>query len=283
LREPSTYGGLSTIAAGAALFHLIPSGSSTDLVKDITMIGMGLGGLLAIVLPESGRRAPKAPGPAISPLAVLALAGFLALFGFGSARAADLAKKAEADATSTGVINQLCDQTQCQGFYAGFSLYGEGGNADIVQNGLNGSVFAGGGMLGGNVGWESWSNGYFIAAQFDALLASTSAADTTGFAPGGFVGLLHAKLGGSMSKLFGTSPAPQGAITVPTQLQSSLMAPYLDFCTAIRQGVTQWCGGAGAQFFISKRWTADLVYDYGAPTTKVNALQVVGLQADYHF
>ena len=46
LREPSTYAGL---AAVLAVFHL-----STDsgLVHSLTMIGMGIGGLVSFVLPE---------------------------------------------------------------------------------------------------------------------------------------------------------------------------------------------------------------------------------------
>lgn len=78
LREPSTYAGLSSLAAAAALFHLIPSGAGTDLVKYVTMIGMGIGGLIAILLPEAGRGKPKLPGPRISSVAVIALALALA-------------------------------------------------------------------------------------------------------------------------------------------------------------------------------------------------------------
>lgn len=230
----------------------------------------------------------KQGGPTIRSAAVIAafIIGSLALFGVSSARAADLPNKAASlPAPLADLVNQPCTQTSCQGFYAGLSLYGEGGNAAVLQNGLSGSVFAGGGMIGGNVGWENWSNGWFIAGQFDALLESAPGSNTTGFAPGGFVGLFHVKLGGNAGNLLGTAvPAgSQGPIAIPQKLLSSLVSPYFDFCTAIRQGTTQWCGGAGAQFNIGGRWTADLIYDYGAPTTKVNALQIVGLQADYHF
>lgn len=78
LREPSTYAGLSSLAAAAALFHLIPSGAGTDLVKYVTMIGMSVGGLIAILLPEAGRAKPKLPGPPISSVAVIAVALALA-------------------------------------------------------------------------------------------------------------------------------------------------------------------------------------------------------------
>ena len=80
LREPSTYAGLSSLAAAAALFHLIPSGDGADLVKYVTMIGMGVGGLIAILMPERGRAKPKPPGPNISSAAVIAIALALASF-----------------------------------------------------------------------------------------------------------------------------------------------------------------------------------------------------------
>lgn len=73
LREPSTYAGLGTLAGAAAFFHLIPAGSGTDLVKYISMIGMGIGGLIAIFLPESARPGRRISGPSNKALAMLAL------------------------------------------------------------------------------------------------------------------------------------------------------------------------------------------------------------------
>lgn len=54
LKEPSTYAGLSSLLGLAVLAHLIPSADVSPLVHSITEIGMGLGGLLAIVLKETG-------------------------------------------------------------------------------------------------------------------------------------------------------------------------------------------------------------------------------------
>jgi hypothetical protein len=82
LREPSTYAGLSSLAAAAALFHLVPSGAGADLVKYVTMIGMGVGGLIAIALPEKGSAKPTPPGPNIGSAAVLMLAVAIAAMAF---------------------------------------------------------------------------------------------------------------------------------------------------------------------------------------------------------
>lgn len=47
LREPSTYAGLAILLAAVGHFTL-PAGA----MNDITMIGTGIGGLIAILLPE---------------------------------------------------------------------------------------------------------------------------------------------------------------------------------------------------------------------------------------
>jgi hypothetical protein len=46
LREPSTYAGLG------ALFALVNLNVDPGVIKDISMIGMGAGGLIAFLLPE---------------------------------------------------------------------------------------------------------------------------------------------------------------------------------------------------------------------------------------
>ena len=46
LREPSTYAGVAAVAA--VLLHNLDPG----VIKDITMIGTGLGGVIAIAMPE---------------------------------------------------------------------------------------------------------------------------------------------------------------------------------------------------------------------------------------
>jgi len=52
LREASTYAGLGLILGAAfALLH-VPTADVPAVVKDVMSIGMGLGGLVAVVLPE---------------------------------------------------------------------------------------------------------------------------------------------------------------------------------------------------------------------------------------
>ncbi len=101
LREPSTYAGLGAIAGAAAFFHLIPNGNSTDVVKYVTTIGMALGGLIAVLLPES-----KSGGKKPNPLG-------MGVVIFAAALAASAPQPARAQsATVTGVNAALSAQAQ---------------------------------------------------------------------------------------------------------------------------------------------------------------------------
>jgi hypothetical protein len=77
MREPSTYAGLSGLAAAAAIFGLIPSTDANELVKDITVAGMAIGGILGIVLPEASRVIGKFSKAAGAILLAIALASAL--------------------------------------------------------------------------------------------------------------------------------------------------------------------------------------------------------------
>ena len=52
LRETSTYAGLGNLLGFAVMFHFLPQDAVAPIVKDVTMIGMGLGNLVAIFLPD---------------------------------------------------------------------------------------------------------------------------------------------------------------------------------------------------------------------------------------
>ena len=71
LREPSTYAGLGIVLAA---FHF---GSVADWVSAITSIGTGVGGIIAILLPEAKLR-DKTPGPLTTSMVLFACAAAIA-------------------------------------------------------------------------------------------------------------------------------------------------------------------------------------------------------------
>lgn len=204
--------------------------------------------------------------------------GFL-LFGSGHANAQTaMPVKAPPPVVASG-----CQQLSCTDFSIGAVVNGIGGNAAILQNGINNSVFAGGGDIGLNIGWGYWDGKYFVGLDVDGLLESQSNTGISGFAGsnGGAVGIVHFKLGGNLVNVIANGPAP---FTTPSFLATSLMASYLDVgCVAFRKGGTQNCAGAGQEFWLAKNLTLDVLYDYGAPTKNFNALQNVGAKVSYHF
>jgi hypothetical protein len=79
LREPSTYAGLGILLAA---LHF---GDVSDWVSAISSIGIGIGGIIAIVLPERTRRhAAPVAGPADNAIAVLALCVISAMLVFAA-------------------------------------------------------------------------------------------------------------------------------------------------------------------------------------------------------
>jgi opacity protein-like surface antigen len=238
----------------------------------------------------------KAEVPSVKAAIVALAIGGAALFApLGGAFAADLpavtakAPPVTAKAPPVPFVTQSCTTAlSCSGFYAVGSLAGLGGNADILGQGINGSIFAGGGMIGFGAGAQFWNGSYFFAAELSGDLESQTKAGVTNFAPGGFSGLALVKLGGNAAALFGASgggtPSPsQGPITIPAELVASLMSPYVQFGDVIRKNGSQWVTGAGAQFFIAPKWTLDVGYLYGAPSDNENALQMVRTDVQYHF
>ena len=67
LREPSTYAGLGILLAA---LHF---GNVSDWVSAISSLGIGIGGVIAIVLPEGKRRASMPAGPSDNAIAMLVL------------------------------------------------------------------------------------------------------------------------------------------------------------------------------------------------------------------
>lgn len=209
---------------------------------------------------------------------LLALAAMLG--ALSTSYAADLTLPVKAPPLLPTINTTCSTQNSCTGWYVGGTLYGIGGNAALLQNGLNNSLFAGGGAIGLNAGVQYWNGQYFAALDGDVMIESSNNAGVQDFLTGGAVGMVHVKLGGNLLSLVSNgSPV----LTPPSALATTLMATYVDNCVAIRQGTTQYCGGMGQQFLLAPRLTLDLVYDYGAPTTKLNALQYAGAKIDYHF
>lgn len=208
----------------------------------------------------------------------LFLALAVALGAIAPATAADLTTKAKAVPFLTGSPCTIATATtplSCSGFYIGGGISGQGTNANIIGNGINGSVFAGGMVPTLDFGYQYAQGNWIFAAEFDLGYAMGSAANIGG--SGSNVNGLHTtellKIGGNLSALFGT----QAPITIPPQLAAAVIAPYATIGQTQWQLAGRWANGtvsgAGVLFDIGPQWFGDLRYTY----TDFSAAKAAGI------
>ena len=192
-------------------------------------------------------------------------------------------------------VSTPCTLTSCSGWYAGMGLSGSGTNANIIGNGIQGSVFSAGGDIDIHGGYQLWNGTYFAAGEVgignsfqpNQLVSSLGAKTLTGYE----VVKLGGTLGGLFSQPTGTPVAGQApaAINIPASSASILMSPYFVTGAMQRYGVSQWITGAGAEFLLASHWNLDLRYVYGAPVTSTTPtgslppLNLVTVGLNYHF
>ena len=284
LREPSTYAGLGILLG--LIFHV---SNSANMAANLQTVGIGVGmlitGIIAMVAPEAKIRT------IVKPLVLFFIAVMtIAMLGLVPAFAGDITPPIVAKAPTYNSYlpaSTPCTPTSCSGFYVGAFMAGNGTNADIVGNGINGSVFAGGGIPGIDVGYQLANGTYFAAAEAAIgyqVSVATGVNSTTGSAGGNESGIFAQeifKVGGSLGSLLGT----QNPINVPSQLQAALISPYVLVGAVERPWANGWATGAGATFDLAPQMFLDIRYEYinygvagvGALTFNSENLVTVGL------
>jgi opacity protein-like surface antigen len=199
------------------------------------------------------------------------------------------------DLTGPAAINKAmtsatpCTPQSCSGWYAGFGVLGDGSNADIVGNGINGSVFSTGGAIKGQGGYQFWSGSLFAALDLSAGYEFTTNVNNVPVVNNGgskFIGLETVKLG------YNFFPSTQTAMVTPSQspipliVPANLLAsttPYFRFGGMQRRGISEWVNGAGLQTVIAAGWTSDVSYLYAPAQQGVPATSVVMFEINKHF
>lgn len=171
------------------------------------------------------------------------------------ALAADLAVKAQ---PILG-LNTACTPTSCTGLYVGANLGGSGTNADILGSGINNSIFAGGGIVGGTVGYQYSQNNWFLAAEASVNYEFQTQASINGVSgnANGFLGYEIVKLGGNVAALFNSTAAP---VAIPPTLSNAVISPYILFGGVERSFANGWASGAGVTFDVGPHSFIDVKY-----------------------
>ncbi len=174
--------------------------------------------------------------------------------------------------------------TSATGCYLGVNVMGVGSNLDIIGSGINGSVFAGGALLGGTAGCQLWNNNLFAAVEADVDYDTNSNFALAGQAR--WYAGEYVKLGMGIPNSFFNANAP---ITIPGQLEQYLISPYALVGSAERPWGTGFASGAGAAFAIGGPYELDVRYmhiNYHAsinPTTGLNSEDLVRVGVVRHF
>lgn len=205
---------------------------------------------------DSGHAVVKTTDGNVAAIKVMGLVLFAMLVSL-PAMAADLTTKA---APLTTIFGQPCTPTSCSGFYVGAQIGGAGTNADVIGNGVNGSVFAGGGITAFDVGYQYATGNWFAGAEAAVGYQFQTGATVQGLQGNGsgFLAYQIVKAGGNLGALLG-SAAP---ISISPKLQDALISPYLLTGGVERAFATGWATGAGATFDISPRMFLDVKYMY---------------------
>ncbi len=214
-------------------------------------------------------------------LVLAALAASIAV----PALAADMAVKAIPFASATP-----CTAGSCSGWYAGFGVMGDGSNADIIGSGVNGSVFAGGGAIKVQGGYQLWNGAFFAAIEgalgYEFTTATSANLPVVNNHGSKFVGMELVKLGynffpnaGSALTTPSQSPIP---LTVPANLLAST-TPFFVFGGLQRRGISEWVNGAGVETVIAAGWTSEAKYLYAPSQQGQPATSIVTLELNKHF
>lgn len=216
----------------------------------------------------------------------LLLAAVAALISL-PALAADL----PAQITKAPYASTICVPGNCSGWYAGFGLIGNGTNADIIGNGINGSVFAAGGAVELHGGYQLWNGAFFAAVEgvvgyeFNNAIGAKVPVVNNSFG-NSVTGMELVKLG------YNFFPSTQAAVTTPSQspipltVPANLLAattPYLVFGGLQRHGVSEWTNGAGLTTVVASGWSSFAEYLYTPAQQGQNADQIVRLGLNKHF
>ena len=185
---------------------------------------------------------------------------FLLALGFAvPAYAGDLPAKAKPKLVNV-VTTVPCTVLSCVNkFYVGGGLAGIGGNADIIGNGISGSVFAGGGIPFGDVGWMTWNGNFLLGIEVGAGWQFNTSNSVNGVNANetGYMAYQEFRVGGSLSSIYGNNAAP---VTPPSGLTADIMTPYAAFGVEEHEFATGWRTGAGILFALPN---SNIVLDIG--------------------
>jgi hypothetical protein len=200
-----------------------------------------------------------------------ALTGFLSAIGIAIAPGVTVA----ADINKAAASPAGCSVSYCVGAFVGGTVINSGGNIDIIGTGLQGLAENGIG-LGVQAGYEYWDGKLYAAALAPfAYNVNLNAPPQSGISNKVSYGVIG-RVGVSLSSAFGLASTSGTPVTLPQQLLSSLMTPYVNFGIMSQYGQASLVSGAGVEALIATNWTLNadyLHYSFGSGGSSGGAIQ----------
>lgn len=191
----------------------------------------------------------------------------LLLFSTTAVWSADAALPAPPALPKALPASSPCTVQNCTGFYAGFNIAGTSTNANVIGNGINGSLAAGGQSLGIQAGYQYWNGTIFFGPEVFADYTYGGSAVVAGYSAPKYLFGEVVKLGSPLSSLFG-GIAPANPTGLSAVLTANTISPYLMVGAAQRDWGTGVLSGAGITFAIptgtagapDNHWFVDVRY-----------------------
>lgn len=257
--------GIIRAVAPAALAYCVGKGwiSQSD-VGEITAALVAVGAAIWSVInnqnvngasPSTGRVASPGnrPGGAIGAIAVLMIAPWF-LFGH-SAHAQTAPKPAPVIVTKAPPAAPSCTVNGCRAWYVLADITTHVANVDIIGNGLNGSLAAGGATPHIGVGGFAWNGTYSYGVE--AACGYSFNVAGPGAISNGYDCYQEIQLGGNLAGLFNIAPAQ----TSGNFLTSALMFPYVAVGPEENRTIkTGWRAGASVKFMLDNLTFIDIGY-----------------------
>lgn len=183
------------------------------------------------------------------------IAAVLAALSSVTARAADLPVKAPV----SPLVQGYCYPGSCSGFYAGVNIAGVMTNANVIGNGVNGSLAGGGQSIGVQAGYQFANGTWFFGPEIQANYVTTGNDPVAGNAK--YRVGEYLKVGTSLANLLNLGGGVVGPV-VPSALAARVISPYV-ILGAVQSGFGQgWATGAGVEFALAQHWFLDTRYTY---------------------
>lgn len=303
-------GGWTRAIVGAGLVWLVTKfpGLNDMLDKQTQMeIAVAVSGLVVGAWSHFAKASAAKPGAnqkmsgkqaAMYAVAVLCAIPVLLLALAPAARAADVPKPSLAPISGlTLPVKALaippgtpCATTYCTGFYVGFNFAGVSTNANVIGNGINGSLAAGGQNIGLQAGYQYWNGTYFFGPEVFGDYTYGGSPVVAGFSAPKYLFGEVLKFGGPLASFFG-GIAPANTTGVSQVLLSHTISPYLLVGAAQRDWGTGVLSGAGITFDIDDHWFVDARYmniqytgsNQASPIQTVPQENMVWVGLDYKF